>query len=562
MSGFELQFLVPVVFSDVYHHQAGCIRCKSPNAGVPVKGILQMGPGPFRLAAFCVWMNVFPAIAANYYVDAAGGNDGGAGITPVSAWKSLAKANAAILNPGDSLLFKSGGMWTGQLHPKGSGTIGKPNVIATFGGTQKALIIGNGLIGQGVLYLNGQSNWDIGGLEITNDANDSADRRGVSIVGPTAQIRLHDLFVHHIAGIPGQDLVAKATGGMGFTGGGQDILVENCEIFHVDNTGLYTNNGNYTGLHIKNNVVHDIAKNAMIIRGADGTSVIEYNVCYQTCVRGVTTGNTIFSANCNGTTFQYNEGYLNNSTGGYDGSLYDCDINGGSDTKWQYSYSHDNNHGLMWFCTNANDVGIKVRYNISQNDKGRIFTFAFPLGHADIYNNTVYIGSNANPVILYEEGQQYNYSFYNNIIYNLSPGATYHFANATRQFDYNLFFGAHPANEPADPHKLTSDPLFVFPGSGQIGIRTVDGYQLKPGSPCINSGMVLANNGGQDYSGSPIFQAPDRGAWEWQGSVGILDPFQGHRDGSSRISFIRMVKQGSGMRFFQNGRMFNALGKE
>ncbi|MDB5105960.1 MAG: Ig domain protein group 2 domain protein [Fibrobacteres bacterium] len=522
---------------------------------------------PMLARALPMLLGALSASAATYYVDAAAGNDDAAGTAPALAWKSLPKANGAALKAGDSLLFKSGGMWTGQLHPKGSGEAGNPIVIAAYGGAQKALINGNGLIGQGVLYLNAQSDWDIGGLEITDEAGEPADRRGVSVVGPGARIRLHDLFVHHISGTPALpqfgdgNLAAKATGGIAFSGGGADILVENCEIFHVDNTGLFTDKGRYPGLRVRNNVVHDIAKNAMIIRGADSESVIEYNVCYQTCVRGVITGNTIFSSNCKGTTFQYNEGYLNNSTGGHDGSLYDCDINGGSDTKWQYSYSHDNNHGLMWFCTNADDVGIKVRYNISQNDKGRIFTFAFPLGHADIYNNTVFIGPDANPVILYEEGQKYGYSFRNNIIYNLSKGAGYHYGNAARLFDYNVFYGQHPAGEPADPHKITADPMFAAPGSGKIGIGSVAGYGLLPGSPCINSGMAIPENGGRDYAGNPIYQGPDRGAFEWQGGTSLTDPASA---GPGRIPVPYSRNPGTGPRLIfplGPGREFDALGK-
>jgi hypothetical protein len=275
----------------------------------------------------------------------------------------------------------------------------------------------------------------------------------------------------------------------------------------------------------------------------------------------VTTGNTIFSARCKGTTFQFNEGYANNSTGGHDGSLYDCDINGGSGTKWQYSYSHDNNHGLMWFCTVASDTGIKVRYNVSQNDKGQIFTFAFPLGHADIYNNTIYIGADRNPSIILEKDQKYGYSFYNNIIYNLSDGATYTFKNATRQFDYNLFYGKHPVNEPADAHKLTSDPMFVSPGSGKPGIGNVGGYRLQAGSSAINSGKLIADNGGRDYAGTPIGTLPDRGAFETPDGDAVFGPRPAGSAGLAPQFSLRPDK--AMKRYFDagNGKAVDALGK-
>ena len=475
-----------------------------------------------------------PAHAGNYYVDASGGDDNATGTSPALAWKSLVKANAVALQPGDSLLFKSGGMWQGQLHPKGSGLPGKPITIAAYGGIQKAIVNGNGLIGEGTLFLEGQSYWDIGGLELTNDAKDQADRRGVNVIGPANQVRLHDLYVHHVAGIRSDptlsngdpvNIRAKSTGGIGIYGGGEDITVEDCEVFHVDNCGIFTEEkgGAYVRLRLRNNVLHDIAKNAIIIRGTDEKSVIEHNVCYQTCVRGVTTGNTIFSAHCQGTVFQYNEGYLSLSSGPFDGSLYDVDINGNTNTKWQYSYSHDNNYGLIWFASTATDTGIKVRYNVSQNDRGRIFCLSYDLGHADIYNNTIYIGKDVNPVILYEGSRKYDYGFYNNIIYNLSQGAAYKFSGGKRKVDYNVFYGNHPSTEPADAHKLTGDPLFVSPGAGKIGLASISGYRLMANSPCINSGMNLKDDGGLDINADKLLGVADRGAMEWQGVVALAE---------------------------------------
>jgi hypothetical protein len=48
-----------------------------------------------------------------YYVDCIGGNAGNSGTAPDEPWQSLARANSANLNPGDSLLFKRGCSWMG-----------------------------------------------------------------------------------------------------------------------------------------------------------------------------------------------------------------------------------------------------------------------------------------------------------------------------------------------------------------------------------------------------------------------------------------------------------------
>ena len=140
---------------------------------------------------------------------------------------------------------------------------------------------------------------------------------------------------------------------------------------------------------VRNNTIYNISKNAMVIRLFEG-GVVEHNVCYNTA-NGMT-GNTIYSCSCLNTVFQYNEGYLNNSPD-FDGSLYDADLRSPG-TIWQYSYSHDNAHGLFWNCTVQADDSLVCRYNISQNDHGNIFCVNYPMMDINIYNNTVYIPAN------------------------------------------------------------------------------------------------------------------------------------------------------------------------
>lgn len=74
-----------------------------------------------------------PTSGTTYYVDSVAGNDSNAGTTQTAAWKSLAKADAAVLRPGDRLLFKRGGSWTGRLSIAESGTSGNRIVIGSYG---------------------------------------------------------------------------------------------------------------------------------------------------------------------------------------------------------------------------------------------------------------------------------------------------------------------------------------------------------------------------------------------------------------------------------------------
>ena len=354
-------------------------------------------------------------LAHTYYIDATSGNDSNDGRSVLTAWKTLTKVNGITFVAGDTILLKSGSTWTGQLKPNGSGTSGNPIIIDKYNGTTKPIVNGNGVTGQGTVYLSDQQYWEINNLEITNNAATAGDRRGVLIeasnFGLAQHIYLKNLDIHNVKGTVGQDDAAKRTAGIGFEVTADatptrfdDILIDGCNIYQIENTGIYTDNTvvrndyphtsgwnsrRFTNVRISNNVIHHISKNAMIIRLFDH-GIIEHNGCYETAT--ATTGNTMFTATCDSTIFQYNEGYLNRSPDA-DGSMYDADLRS-PNTVWQYSYSHDNAHGLFWTCTVQEDSGVVCRYNISQNDQGIIFCINYPSTSVYCYNNTVYTASN------------------------------------------------------------------------------------------------------------------------------------------------------------------------
>lgn len=495
------------------------------------------------LLIVCVFCFAPVVRAATYYVDSAGGADGNSGLVPSEAWKNLEKVNSTTFAPGDRILFAAGCRWVGKLNPKGSGAPGKLIIIDRYGDGDRPVIDGGGAVGDGVVYLHNQQYWEIANLEITNDAPTEGDRRGVMIAaanfGTVHHLHLKNLYIHHIKGIVGHSLEAKDTGAIGIFVEADDvkdtrfddILIEGCRIETIDNTGIFTrsraggsntpgqanwNRRRITSLAIRHNKINDIAKNAMIIRLADG-GVVEHNVCWDTAHRAGT-GNTIFSRSSRGTVFQFNEGYLNRSRD-YDGCLYDADLESPG-CIFQYSYSHDNSHGLFWMCTVKEDAGIIVRYNISQNDKGSIFCMNYPNTSCYIYNNVVFVPPHLSPRIIDERrNADKTYYFYSNIIYNLSPTASYNWRNAKRAFANNVFYGYHPDSEPDDPNKITEDPMFADPGSGGLGIDTLDGYKLKPASPCIDSGMTIEDNGGRDFWGNPVpsGMSTDIGAHEYPG---------------------------------------------
>lgn len=499
------------------------------NSQVPSRRKSKCVVRPF-IAVLIFWPVPFlqSVSATTYYVDAVGGSDCNSGISSARPWRTLEKVNSTTFTPGDHILFSAGCCWNGKLNPKGSGIAGKSIVIGRYGDGVLPVIGGGGSTGDGVVYLHNQCFWEIRNLEITNDAPTGADRRGVMVgaanCGTVQHIHLRNLYIHHIKGIVGQSSEAKNTGAIGIFIEADDIqdtrfddiLIEGCRIQTIDNTGIFTgskaggsntpggtnwNRRRITNLRIRHNKINDIAKNAMIIRLADG-GIVEYNVCWDTAYRAGT-GNTIFSRSSRGTVFQFNEGYLNRSKD-YDGCLYDADLESPG-CVFQYSYSHDNNHGLFWMCTRPEDADIIVRYNVSRNDRGSIFCLNYPNTSCYIYNNVIFISAHLSPRIIDERrNADKTYYFYNNIIYNLSPTATYNWRNAKRTFSHNVFFGFHPDSEPDDPNKIVQDPKFVNPDTGGLGIDTLDGYKLQSDSPCIDSGKNVPENGGRDYWGNPV----------------------------------------------------------
>jgi hypothetical protein len=68
-----------------------------------------------------------------YYVDSIGGSDRFTGRSPSRAWRTLRRASAASLEPGDRLRLRRGRVWTGKLKITVSGTTDKPITISAYG---------------------------------------------------------------------------------------------------------------------------------------------------------------------------------------------------------------------------------------------------------------------------------------------------------------------------------------------------------------------------------------------------------------------------------------------
>lgn len=481
-----------------------------------------------------------------HYVDSVSGSDANDGLSPSSAWKTLEKVNSATFKPGDRILFKAGGVWSGELWPKGSGVSGNPIVIDMYGTGSKPSFTGSPTAKQ-TLHLYNQEYWEINNLDISANYSDSFTRRGIYVhaedFGTVDHLYFRNLVIHDVwPNIPHtNNNTAKDTGGMFFeiTGGMtvtkfNDIRIENNTIRDLDREGItltwtsWSNrqgesggSGPWTGstnVVIRNNYFTNIGGDGIVAQGVqsplieyntiDGFNLRNYNVSYNA---------GIWAYSADDAVFQYNEAFNGKTT--RDGMAWDADARTNR-TIFQYNYSHDNEGGAVLFISYGTEYSRDAvfRYNISQNDRNYLITGNNPK-NASLYNNVFYTENGVSAKVFNTSSG--TASFKNNIFYNKGPASS-NFWGLQYTYNNNTFFGNY-SSTPNDPGKMTSDPQFVDPGKGLIGRTTLNGYKLKNTSPAINSGTAVASNGGKDFWGNPLYYGnPDRGVYEHQGDAVVL----------------------------------------
>jgi len=504
------------------------------------------------MLSLCVSVSAHaPSASATYYVDSISGIDTNTGLQPTGSWKSLAKINASTFQPGDRILFKSGGTWTGQLWPKGSGTSEHPITVDKFGGDAPPVIKGAGLAEDAVLLKN-QEYWEIRNLEVTNTGATRALRRGVHVAaencGDLHHIYVQNLTVHDVNG----NFEEKVNGGIHYTSVGDtkpsrfvDLRIENNHIYHVDRSGIFGWSTHWIrskwypslGVIIRNNVLDDIGGDGIVNVATDG-ALVEHNVVSHASQRSQAYNVGIWPWSADNTIVQYNEVY--GTKGQHDAEGFDSDWNS-RNTIIQYNYSHDNEGGFLLICdegsqppdVSAGNTGTIVRYNISQNDHRRGIKFSGPVKNTLIYNNTIYAGESGTfDFILHTDwtGWASDTYIYNNIFYAEGKGqfgygvkgnedGSYDSApgpgkSVNNVYDSNAYFRVEAAAE--DSHAITSDPKLAAPGKADVGLSRLRSYAPMRNSPVIDSGRTIEQNGGEDFFRTPVPQcgAADRGAVE------------------------------------------------
>ena len=490
--------------------------------------------------------------SATYYVDAQAGSDRNSGTSQNKAFKSLYKVTSKYYQPGDKILFKSGQSFNGSLTIKGYGDAKNGITIGTYGGSAKAKIKARG--GSGITLMSDYTT--VENLEITNPQGTVGIYVLPGAVGCRKNITIQNCYIHDVN--TNETAFNYETGGIIVYADGvsptwmENVIVKNNVVENVARTGilLTTQWANRPGRWGKNNWKSDTdgwypfekcRVEGNTVQGSRGDAIMccgcrnlvieknSVNNAFSTTKQKGVAVAALWTTNTNDSIIQYNDvGHTKFPAGCVDGEGFDIDISE-IHTTLQYNYSHDNGGGFLLLCNLGEGKKISknhvIRFNLSVNDATTagqgVFMISDSNPHTQIYNNTIYIGSNPKRTVqpVYHFGEESaDFTFTNNIFYG-DVSNTYEWKNggfpyANFKYDNNIFVnvGSPEYKEIGASAKTpgitvtnskTDDPHFKNP---QISTNSKRADVIKAFTPTnkISGASKIPNNGGKDITGTSI----------------------------------------------------------
>jgi hypothetical protein len=502
----------------------------------------------FILSLICLAFTA-SAFCKTYYVDAKSGYDNNNGLSTKSPWKTLSKVSTTLFNSGDRIAFKSGERFLGTLIISTSGKPEAPITYTTYGGTQPAIIDGNG--DSAAIYSYNREYIELRHLAVTNFRKGTITENdlfnGIYIVNQDAGTLHHfhfdRLYVFNvnstwIAKDEGKTDRSRYHGGVQFQTIGNkirsnfdDVLVTNSTFENLSRTGFnfrsdwdnraaYSQFGDSIGKGVRDNwtpntkVVFrknqfkNIVGNGLIVRVAVN-ALIEYNL-FDSCGKTIS-GNAVFNFNTDNTLYQFNEAKNTiYNEGDTDARGIDSDYRT-KNTIIQFNYLHHNGLGGVTATggpgvgDNPTNFNLKtiIRYNLIENNQRQGAYISGRVEGLQVYNNIFYADESCPDVVVLKLNRwtvfPNDVSFKNNIFYFNGSNPTYAFTNATNvTFDHNLYFGVMPPVEFPDVFPLLTDPQLRDAGKGK------EGYKLTANSPAIKSGVFISGNADKDFYGNRL----------------------------------------------------------
>ncbi|MDT8432712.1 MAG: hypothetical protein RQ746_14410 [Bacteroidales bacterium] len=519
-------------------------------------------PGPF-IDQVLVMDEEMVREARAYYVSAADGNDSNSGMGPDAPWKSLEKVNNTVIVPGDTLLFHSGSVFSGQLRVNSSGTADAPIRISSYGEGDRPVINGADAVGgarESAVLINNQSFIEMRGLEITNDRKISRsgadDQVGYGIFvwnsgdAVMEHLQFRDLVIREVYAIStgGVEFNSLKVAGIYFRSERnreagrekhiRDVLVDSCFITRTGKFGIWSQHGGgdpgvgndslnrNMNLVFRNNHTFETGGSG-ITPGRSYNCLVENNTFEypgsDADPRMARRGSGAWFFGCRNVIAQYNTSL--HVRGPADSYSMHIDY-GNRNVILQYNYSEDSEGGFAEILgANVNSV---YRFNVSVNDgirdnKGNsiwISTYAgatnrVPSDSNYIYNNTIYLDRALSPDIAIDGKNTF---IHNNIFATSGAGILGETVSVTTapggnlHMSGNLFFGN--VNEDftsLDAAPLFGDPLFAGPGTA-----VPEAFRLEEGSPARGSGITFSE---------PVFPMAGKGIFSQVQPVPDTDMF-------------------------------------
>ncbi len=340
------------------------------------------------------------------------GDDAGSGLSPETAWRSLARADAERLRPGDQLLLEGGSRLSGSLSigPGEAGDASRPVVIGSYG-VGRAVIAAAGA----AVTVYNTAGVEVRDLLVKGDASAYADASGVKAYSDLPGERRLDGIT--IAGVEATGFrIGIEVGAAPNAAGFRNVTVRDSVVHGNMEVGLLAHGSPFdvASPRYSHETVKVVGVEAYgtpgdprnrtrntgsgIVFGSVRDGLIERSSAHDngSLAKAPEGPVGIWAYDSTRVVIQKNISYRNHTAGRYDGGGFDFDQNV-SASVLQYNYSHDNDGaGYMFYSAEDNGAhrGNTIRYNVSSDDGRRLsiyggISLAGYVHDVEVYHNTV-----------------------------------------------------------------------------------------------------------------------------------------------------------------------------
>ncbi|MEU8643450.1 MULTISPECIES: right-handed parallel beta-helix repeat-containing protein [unclassified Streptomyces] len=371
--------------------------------------------------------------ATTYYVSARG-DDGSSGTSPGTAWKSLARAERAVLHPGDRLLLEGGSRFTGTitLGTDEAGNAERPVIVGSYGSGRATITATD----SPAVSVHNTAGVEIRDLTLTGRGTARTKDAGINLYAD-----LPDGGRHNGVRISGVDLSGFSVGiGIGATkaqGGFENVTVEQARLHDNKDAGLLTYGPAFDprrrayphqNIDIKDVVAYhnqgdptasDRHTGDGIVLGGVRHATLDNSSAHDNGGRSAADATAgpvgIWAYDSADVLIEHSTSYRNHTGSDVDGAGFGFDSNvSGSTIQYNLSFQNDGS-GYYVFSRNRNGTHSDntIRYNISGDDArklplhGALTIYGKDIRNLDVYQNTVIMSrtpAGSGPAVLLRPG--------------------------------------------------------------------------------------------------------------------------------------------------------------